>query len=1456
MTPSLREICLVKFLFLLLLCLGVSISAQSQTIPANGTIAPELQAFEDAVLSYMQARNIPAGSLCLIRDGHIHINRGYGHMDAAKTIEVQPSAMFRIASVSKPITKAAIMELEAQGLLDYSDAVFDLGQPGGGILSIAPFGTPDARLKDVTVFHLLEHRGGWDRGISGDPMFKAIQISNELGVSSPPGQINTARWVMGNPLEHTPGSTYAYSNFGYLLLGLIIEEVTGQDFTAWIQENLFAKVGVPASEVELGRSLPANRNPREPWYSHPSGSAVNVFDPTGPLVPWPDGGWDLETMEAHGGLIMTTEACARFGSRWWAGGNRRGEDNTGLFWLHDGSLDGTTTFIRQRNGIVWAAFFNQRNDPSGLSYGSIRATIDQVQDGIATWPSAPDLDPPINGTPIPGTSSLDQEMTDLMKANRATAGMLAIQKNGKVIFNRSYGWKDHARTEPLFPHAMVRTGSISKAITNALIIKLEAASLLERSDKVFDVGQPGGGILDLTIHGTPDARLKDITVQHFMDHKSGLDPAFSDPTALSRQIANELSTAHPPPREDMARWVAGKALSHDPGVQYNYANVGYLILGLVIEEVTGGTYMQELQDRVFTPIGVPAAEVGYAEPFRRNMNPREPFYDSDAWMQNVYYPDNHEAEWVPGAHGGHYHEPAVGSQIMTPKTLCAYMANYTLIGHPRWPPGPWAYFFTGAYSGTNARIRQNGGGIDYVVWFNRWENPSLAGQMADVLDPIIAANSINLPDNAPPDPPMSLTASDGDQPSGVLLTWPATANASSYSIYRNTENNRDAATELISNITGTSWSDSTGVFGDVYHYWVKAHNQYGVSGFSPTDIGFSPNPPDAPENLSATDGTSSEYIRLTWSASMGATKYRIYRHTSDVFSSSQEIASEVTALTWDDTTAIPDTTYFYWVAAESDSGVGNVGNSDSGSRAVLSAPQGVQASDNSSPDHVSVSWNLLAGASSYYVFRNTTNDSQSAGQVAQNLLASPFEDTSASPGTTYYYWVRAYNGALSQWSSSDAGTRLQLPAPDAPTNVSASDGPGIAPIQVSWNAASGASSYYIYQGTSNSVGSASEVAQTATLNWTDNNSAPNQTYYYWVRSWRENGGHSAYSQSDSGSWQLAAPATVSATDGTVANQIDISWAVVPGASSYRIYRSEDSVFANSTEISNGISQQSYVDNSVAAGTIYHYWVKAEASGIQGPESSSDSGFARDILQPPGSITTTTTDRDGVHLTWGAALGATRYYIYRNVVGSSSRELLGQVSTTEFTDTTAVVAENYEYSLRSFADGEFSSFSDGSEGYLGYSITDLSIGKSAAGQVGRGIANSSGAGQVVTSRSKKVRTARLYSELNNPGNIGDTFRLAGSRGNRFFRITYLKYAPVVENISAAVHAGTAEAINLEADSSEAYRVSVSPTRSAKRSRKRTLKIGMQIFAHSAFDSDLSDLVRANAIFKNKKKRKKR
>jgi len=383
---------------------------------------PALPSFDREMAVFMEPRGIPGGALAVVKDGRLVYAKGYGFADRERKIAATPETLFRIASISKPITGVAVMRLVQEGKLKLEDKAFDYID----LKPVVAFGKkPDPRLKTITIRQLLQHTGGWDRDASFDPMFRSDWIAEMVGVERPADAEAVIRYMLGQSLDFDPGTDYAYSNFGYCVLGRVIEKATGEGYADFVRRSILKPMGI--SQMRIGRSLEGSQAAGEARYYMPEGKnkpAGSVF-PAGPRkVPWPYGGFHLEAMDAHGGWIASAVDLARFaaaldrpekagvlnagsnrelyepppppvsreggnlkpyyyGCGWLVRPQRAGRAN---YW-HGGSLPGTNTLlVRRWDGLSWAVLFNQRNRDKKLPDGAIDPALHRAANAVKNWP--------------------------------------------------------------------------------------------------------------------------------------------------------------------------------------------------------------------------------------------------------------------------------------------------------------------------------------------------------------------------------------------------------------------------------------------------------------------------------------------------------------------------------------------------------------------------------------------------------------------------------------------------------------------------------------------------------------------------------------------------------------------------------------------------------------------------------------------------------------------------------------------------------------------------------------------------------------------------------------------------------------------------------------------------------------------------------------------------------------
>lgn len=301
---------------------------------------------------FLREHGIQGMSVAFGRNGVVEYERGFGFADFDGKEAVTAGHRFRIASISKPITATAVMRCVEKGLLKLDDKVFG----PQGILG----GEYAGDVAAVTVDHLLTHTsGGWANDKS-DPMFKSPAMNHA----------ELMAWTLANQKPtHPPGEHFAYSNFGYCVLGRVLEKVMKLPYETLIMREVLSKCGV--TSMKIGGNTLAERQPMEVMYStEKSGAAY---------------GMNVARMDSHGGWIATSGDLVRFVSQLpklldadsirvmttpgVSKGYARGWNvNKVPNWWHTGSLPGTTTImVRTAKGLCWAGLLNGRTEGAGLA---------------------------------------------------------------------------------------------------------------------------------------------------------------------------------------------------------------------------------------------------------------------------------------------------------------------------------------------------------------------------------------------------------------------------------------------------------------------------------------------------------------------------------------------------------------------------------------------------------------------------------------------------------------------------------------------------------------------------------------------------------------------------------------------------------------------------------------------------------------------------------------------------------------------------------------------------------------------------------------------------------------------------------------------------------------------------------------------------------------------------------
>ncbi|VUC27900.1 unnamed protein product, partial [Clonostachys rosea] len=320
--------------------------------------------------NWMVRNSIRQAQFSVALNGSTLAERSYTWAETDRAV-VEPSDTFLLGSVTKMFTNQAIYGLVTSGVLNYSTTVFPL-------LGIQP---ADNRSNEITIQNVLEHRGGWDRSISGDPAFSFFQLAIQLFQGARALTLaDFVEWMGTLTLDFNPGAYEAYSNIGTMLLGYIVTNVTGVSYLDYLKEHVFEGLDVKLYETDFevhtnDRIVQESKfTRRDPV--HPLSDAL-VPGPTGG-----DGAIKEETMGAFS-LAASASSIAKFIGKHavWGYGDRQYSAR------RDGSVVGARSMaVSRSDGIDWAVVLNTREYKSEDEW--IQLTIVDIPGALDTFPIA------------------------------------------------------------------------------------------------------------------------------------------------------------------------------------------------------------------------------------------------------------------------------------------------------------------------------------------------------------------------------------------------------------------------------------------------------------------------------------------------------------------------------------------------------------------------------------------------------------------------------------------------------------------------------------------------------------------------------------------------------------------------------------------------------------------------------------------------------------------------------------------------------------------------------------------------------------------------------------------------------------------------------------------------------------------------------------------------------------
>ena len=359
-----------------------------------------------------------------------------------------------------------------------------------------------------------------------------------------------------------------------------------------------------------------------------------------------------------------------------------------------------------------------------------------------------------------GFEGVEKTVNSFLRKWSIEGASIAIAKDGKLIFARGFGHADTASRIETQPYSQFRIASISKLVTAIAIMKLNEAGKLSVNDKVFGPD----GILNDSYYSQPkDKRVFGITVAHLLSHEAGWTQRYGDQMFMPLQVAEKMGVKPPVDTKTIVRFALDKNLHFTPGKGKAYSNLGYSILGLVIEKVSGESYEEFCRKTIFEPLGIYDMKIAGNLPSEKTPFEVTYYEPRDVVLKPSIYGTG---ELLPPSYGGNDIRSlgAAGAWVSTapdlmrlllavdgfntrPDILTDQSIRFMTDNNNGFAPVGWkatilngTWWRTGSFPGSAGMIKRQSDGISWVVLFNSsaWNGPEIYSYISNMMNRVVS----------------------------------------------------------------------------------------------------------------------------------------------------------------------------------------------------------------------------------------------------------------------------------------------------------------------------------------------------------------------------------------------------------------------------------------------------------------------------------------------------------------------------------------------------------------------------------------------------------------------------------------------------------------------------------------------------------------------------------------------